>query len=281
MKTRIKTGILIGVFFLAVVVLGKMFPAYCIFDLVFSALCGIATYEMLHNCKFVKSKFITVSAIVFSVYNVLCMGQISNYLFLSLYREYVGAIFVILVFIYSMFDRKNSSAVEPVFAFGMSITLGYAFGSLLNLIIRNGESGIFYLLACLIFAWITDIGAYFSGFFFGKHKLCPELSPKKTVEGAVGGVILCVFVMYIYCITFNAISDVYDANILTILLLTAPLSIVGMLGDLIFSYIKRYCGIKDYGNLLPGHGGILDRFDSILVISPVFYILSKILPILK
>ena len=281
MKTRIKTGILIGVFFLAVVVLGKMFPAYCIFDLVFSALCGIATYEMLHNCKFVKSKFITVSAIVFSVYNVLCMGQISNYLFLSLYREYVGAIFVILVFIYSMFDRKNSSVVEPVFAFGMSITLGYAFCSLLNLIIRNGESGIFYLLACLIFAWITDIGAYFSGFFFGKHKLCPELSPKKTVEGAVGGVILCVFVMYIYCITFNAISDVYDANILTILLLTAPLSIVGMLGDLIFSYIKRYCGIKDYGNLLPGHGGILDRFDSILVISPVFYILSKILPILK
>lgn len=281
MKTRIKTGFIIGLVFLAILISGKIFPAFCIFDGVLAALCGIATYEMLHNCSFVKSKFITISSIVFSVYNVLCMGKLSDYLYLPEYSEYVCALFVIAMFVYSMFDRKNSSAVEPVFAFGMSIALGYAFGSLLSLVSSPDESGIFYLVSCLIFAWITDIGAYFTGVFFGKHKLCPELSPKKTIEGAVGGVVSCIIIMFVYCLIYNAISFEYDANILTILLITAPMSVIGMLGDLIFSYIKRYCGIKDYGDLLPGHGGILDRFDSILVISPVFYILSKILPLLK
>lgn len=281
MKTRIKTGFIIGLMFLAIVVSGKLFPNYCIFDVTFATLCGIATFEILHNCNFIKSKFITVSAIIFSVYNVLCMGTVTNYLDLPQYSEYICALFVITMFIYSMFDRKNSSAVEPMFAFGMSIALGYAFGSLLNLVSSDGESGIFYLVACLIFAWVTDIGAYFTGVFFGKHKLCPELSPKKTIEGAIGGVVSCIVLMFLYCLLFNSISVEYDANILTILLITAPMSVVGMLGDLIFSYIKRYCGIKDYGNLLPGHGGILDRFDSILVIAPVFYILSKILPIIN
>ena len=209
------------------------------------------------------------------------MGMVSCYFYLPAYNEYVSAIFLIAMYVYSMFDRKNSSAIEPVFAFGMSIALGYAFGSILQLVISTRESGIFYLVCCLIFAWITDIGAYFSGYLFGKHKLCPELSPKKTVEGAIGGAISCLVIMAVFCLLFNSISPYFDANILVMLIITIPMSVVGMLGDLIFSYIKRYCGIKDYGTLLPGHGGILDRFDSILVIAPIFYILSKLLPLIN
>ncbi len=279
MRTRIKTGIIIGLIFLSIVIVGNVFPNYYIFDVVIAALCGIATWEMLHNCKFVKSKFITIASIVFSVYNVLCMGDLM--LYITLYKEYISALFVIVMFIYSMFDRKNSSAVEPMFAFGMSITLGYSFGSLLHLIEKDGESGIFFLLLCLGVAWVTDIGAYFFGVFFGKHKLCPDLSPKKTVEGAIGGVLSCVVIIVVYAIVFNLISSVYDVKLLTIILISVPLSIVGMLGDLIFSYIKRYSGVKDYGTILPGHGGILDRFDSILVIAPVLYIISNLLTLIS
>lgn len=279
MKTRVKTGIIIGLIFLAVVIFGKLYPNVLIFDIVFTALCGVAVYEMLHNCNLVKSKMITYISMAFSMYSVLCMGLLGSYI--SFYKEFITVLFAVFLYVYSMFDRKNSSAVEPILAFGTSVMLGYAFGSVLNLVSSKGESGIFYLLICLGFAWITDMGAYFTGYLFGKHKLCPELSPKKTVEGAIGGALSCLLIVAIYCIVFNMISVEYDANLLTILLITVPMSVVGMIGDLIFSYIKRHCGIKDYGNILPGHGGILDRFDSILVIAPIFYILSKALPLMN
>lgn len=123
------------------------------------------------------------------------------------------------------------------------------------------------ILVWIIFlaAFGTDIMAYFSGMALGKHKLCPNLSPKKSKEGAVGGVIGAV----VFCLIFGAIF-LRDE-----LLLCAGIgffgSIVAQLGDLSASAFKRQMGIKDYGNLIPGHGGILDRFDSVLFVAPVVY----------
>ena len=137
--------------------------------------------------------------------------------------------------------------------------------------IRNSNNGLFYLLLLLNFSSICDMGAYFVGVTCGKHKLCPEISPKKTVEGAVGGLA----VSLIFSIVIVLLFKMNDKFVST-LIFTVPLSIVGILGDLFASIIKRNADIKDYGALIPGHGGILDRFDSILLIAPVLYLLISL-----
>ena len=113
---------------------------------------------------------------------------------------------------------------------------------------------------------LTDTFAFLVGVTLGKHKLCPKISPKKTVEGAIGGIIVDVLLMLVACLVFNKVSDA-SANLPVILGITPILALSGMIGDLIFSYIKRDCGIKDYGNILPGHGGMLDRMDSMLAVA--------------
>ncbi|MCC5909834.1 MAG: phosphatidate cytidylyltransferase [Clostridiaceae bacterium] len=126
------------------------------------------------------------------------------------------------------------------------------------------NSAIIWLI--FIIAWATDTFAYFGGFFWGKRKLCPEISPKKTIEGAIAGVLgsmfACGFFGYLFLSEYS----------ITIIILGMVGSVISQAGDLTASQIKRYAGVKDYGNLIPGHGGILDRFDSILFTAPtVFY----------
>ncbi len=130
------------------------------------------------------------------------------------------------------------------------------------------------VLLPFLFAWITDSGAYFTGRAFGKHKLAPHLSPKKTVEGSLGGIISCILCSLLYIWILNTIFSysIFDEhNYLYITIISVIASIVSQFGDLALSAIKRDFGIKDYGNILPGHGGILDRFDSTLFAAPVVY----------
>ena len=137
--------------------------------------------------------------------------------------------------------------------------------------------GLFCLGPVLISAWITDCGAYFAGYFFGKHKLIPEVSPKKTVEGAIGGVIGCAIAnTVLYAVYSNFIFETSANNYASIVVASVITSIVGMCGDLTASLIKRNYGIKDFGNLIPGHGGIMDRFDSIMFVSAAFYAVFNI-----
>ena len=111
------------------------------------------------------------------------------------------------------------------------------------------------------------MGAYFVGVTCGKHKLCPEISPKKTVEGAIGEIVSAVVFALVFMFAFSQTE-----KLVSTLILTVPLCIVGMMGDLFASSIKRSVGLKDYSNLIPGHGGVLDRVDSILLIAPVMYL---------
>lgn len=144
-------------------------------------------------------------------------------------------------------------------------------GSLIT--IRN-EYDVFSVLLVFICAWITDTGAYFSGRFLGKRKLIPNVSPKKTVEGAVGGVILCVLCVVLYTHVFGLVKT---DNVFITIVFAILASVLSQFGDLIASAIKRDCGVKDFGNILPGHGGLTDRFDSVIFISPfVLYFLSFI-----
>ncbi|MFR7854944.1 MAG: phosphatidate cytidylyltransferase [Acutalibacteraceae bacterium] len=109
--------------------------------------------------------------------------------------------------------------------------------------------------------------------------MAPEISPKKTVEGAVGGIVAAILGMLIACLIFNRIKD-DTANTVLLVAITPVLAFAGMMGDLIASYIKRACGIKDYGKIMPGHGGILDRFDSVVTVIPLMYIVVTHCPVL-
>jgi len=125
-------------------------------------------------------------------------------------------------------------------------------------------------------AWMADAGAFFAGVFLGKHKLCPKVSPKKTVEGFIGGIIIgtlaAMLIGYIYTFIYKVYYFPYDYLIFAVMGFCG--SIISVLGDLTFSHIKRACGIKDYGSIFPGHGGVLDRFDSVIFISPLIYLFT-------
>lgn len=155
---------------------------------------------------------------------------------------------------------KKDKNIEDI-----SITiLGMFYIPFLLFHISNLDGNI-YIWLIFIISFGTDTFAYISGNLFGKNKLCPKISPKKTVEGSIGGIIGSIILAIIFSIYFN-LGPIWKIVILAIIC-----SILSQLGDLVASKIKRSTGIKDYGNIMPGHGGVLDRFDSIIFTAPIIY----------
>lgn len=173
--------------------------------------------------------------------------------------------------------KKNTDFSAMAAAAIASLFVPYFLSSLLNL--RLFEHGKYCVMLPFVAAFISDAGAYFTGRACGKHKLAPTISPNKTVEGAIGGIVSAIIGVVIYGIIIKYTADV-EINYLLIALLGLLGSIAGQIGDLTFSYIKRKFGIKDYGNLLPGHGGVLDRFDSMIFTAPLTEIMLLCFPIL-
>ena len=132
-----------------------------------------------------------------------------------------------------------------------------------------------YLLV-FIGAWITDIFAYFTGVLFGKHKLCETISPKKTIEGSVGGILFCALAFVLFTV-FALDTEVTLWKCAVLAGAGVIISIVSQIGDLSMSLIKRHYGIKDFGKIFPGHGGMLDRFDSIIAVALTLFILISVL----
>lgn len=135
---------------------------------------------------------------------------------------------------------------------------------------------IYLIIASFIISFSTDTFAYFVGSTFGKHKLIERVSPNKSVEGAIGGTFFALIITTIYFVMLNRYNPIYNINGLVILIIFLS-SVSGQFGDLFASKIKRYTEIKDYAQILPGHGGILDRFDSLIFISPFIYILYNLI----
>ncbi|MEG0019946.1 MAG: phosphatidate cytidylyltransferase, partial [Oscillospiraceae bacterium] len=150
-----------------------------------------------------------------------------------------------------------------------------------------GWDGAFLFVLSGAIAWGGDVMAYFTGFLIGKHKLAPNLSPKKTIEGAVGGVLGSVFfaILMVYIYSYikpwaemsGIVYEITASKLLVVGTVAAVGSCIGIIGDLFASAIKRQCGIKDYGYIMPGHGGVLDRFDSILLVAPFISVIGDIL----
>lgn len=286
MKTRIISGIVMILILAAVLALGFTVSGW--FITVFIALAAAGgVYELLKNAVGIKSKTALTGACVYSALTVV----FSNDEFLVTVRGFIIGreaaaysslrpittvqLVCMLTALYFIFAAVCCLALHKYFSVShiaalcaLPIPIAFAFSSL-DFLVRAG--GMYYLLLLLNFSSVCDMGAYFVGSTLGKHKLCPNISPKKTVEGAVGGIVSSLIVSVIIVLVFSE-----PERLVPTLIATVPLCILGMVGDLFASAIKRAAGIKDYGRLIPGHGGVLDRMDSILMIAPFFLLLVSI-----
>ncbi len=223
----------------------------------FAFFCAVSMAEMINCCGLSKKWLMSVLTIAFSVFFVI--------LPLILRMQLFGAIGFMLVMIpvlligfmfYGVLTHKTTDIERLMMFFSLAvyITAGFTALSVLRLVF-----GVWAVALVLCIAWVTDTFAYFSGMLFGKKKLCPDISPKKTVAGAIGGTLfgtLSGFLVF-WLADLNPLFGI----------IALPLSIVSQLGDLSASVIKRKFGVKDYGKLFPGHGGVLDRFDSIIPVA--------------
>lgn len=210
---------------------------------------------------------------VFAVISVAWSDEKYRVWGLALPGKLLLTAFIVLAFVCMVVEYGKDRALtftdmSAVFVAGLAIPL--ALSCLLRLRMMPYGGGM--VLIPLVAAFCSDSAALFTGMACGKHKLAPQVSPKKTVEGAIGGLVGGIVGMVIFRIVFF-FCTVHSLNILWCMLLGLVGAVMGQLGDLSFSAIKRQCGIKDYGRLLPGHGGVLDRFDSVIFAAPVIWLI--------
>ena len=274
MKTRIITAV-VGI----VVLIGVLFTFdTLIFNLVITAITLIALHEIYAALGFEKQGWPLFGVLV--PYTFLVM--LSSY---ELYRRLVMPASFLVVLFYAIYLVVRNGTISYQKASGLAMFSGiviFCFYSFIRLkellpVEEYGYDAVFFILLILCFAWGGDTCAYFAGRAFGKHKRCPGGSPKKTVEGAIGGVlgtmVFGVAATLIYSIAADRMEAFTRSNIgvsmyVVIALLACVAAVLGIYGDLFASVVKRQCGIKDYGTIFPGHGGILDRFDSVMFIAP-------------
>ena len=262
MITRIISGFILAV----LLVLALVFLPQSVILWVVAAVSAIALYEF-YKANFGKGK-VSVKAVGYAM-GLGLMFLPAEYDSALLTFGVIGALVLTIAF-YKKINFKDAAE-----AFFGAI---YIFGFLKYIyLVRGADGGKFLVFAVFIGAFATDIGAYFVGMFMGKHKLT-QISPKKTVEGAIGGMVTTVVVFGIFG-AVGARFFGYGVNIPNLILTAIVLAVMSEFGDLAASVIKREVGIKDYGHLIPGHGGILDRIDSVLFTAPIFYYLNIILPV--
>lgn len=197
----------------------------------------------------------------------------------DIWRYFAASVIVFCMFAGYVFDHKKLPFDKLAVMVTVTCLITLSVNCLISLVHMDDIHGICYVVLALMAAWIPDAGAYFVGTAFGKHKLCPDISPKKTIEGAVGGLAVTAVVFAAFGICYQQIMhrmgidfNVNYAALVIIMVIATPIS---MIGDLSASLLKREYGIKDFGKLLPGHGGIVDRFDSVYFVLPYIMLVFR------
>lgn len=276
MKNRLITSIAIIVLGLLLVV----FSSYIVYPIVLAAISVIALFEILRVMKSHKEWAISIPAFIFTpVFPILAYfikGEWTVYYLLIL----AAYLFVYMMWLMgvSVFSRGSIafSRISEVFVAVTYVTVAFSSLSLLRYL--NKDVGVFSVILVFVIAWISDVFAFFTGSLIGKHKLIPEVSPKKTVEGAIGGVVFATVACIVYGLIIDLIMTDIRVNYILLAVFGLVLSVVSQLGDLVASLIKREYGAKDYGTIFPGHGGIMDRFDSPIAVAAIMLILTMVLP---
>lgn len=280
MRQRVITGIIFTLAVLAFVIPSLWFsPLMLVFGIIVGS---VSMYELV--------KAFTVGGYKPNSFLIVIGGVISIIIALVSFFQGTGivvalALYLLIVVPYclacvilpSVIDQENhltNGAITAMIV--LYVTFPLFCLSVLSMLAPNGW---FYMVPALFGAWVSDVCAYFVGVTLGKHKIVPHLSPKKTWEGCIGGAVGCAFVIMIYfgVLYYYDLSD-YTVNVAVFcslaFILGFAMSVMSQLGDWLASLIKRMCGIKDYGNLFPGHGGMLDRFDSAFFTIPMGVLLA-------
>lgn len=278
MLKRIVVGVIAALLAITVIVFRNT-PAL---PIVLAFLSCVASYE-IEKCVHIKNKAIMGVSLVFSalvpVYHTYAPALEARGIVIPVMA--VVAVYTLLLFILMLTDYEHTKFEDVATVLVATVFVPWAFSTLtlLNDIDKrfpedfDGYHGLFYILLALFCALISDTFAYFVGKFLGKHKLT-KISPKKTVEGVIGGVVGAVVSSVILFAVFDHFYfTVHSVTYWEVILLSVVLSLIGVCGDLTASVMKRNFGIKDFGNLFPGHGGVMDRCDSILFVTTALYAL--------
>jgi phosphatidate cytidylyltransferase len=271
MLKRIITAVVAIAIFLPVL----YFSETIVFPIVMALLSLIGCFEMLRCTELIKKYALSVPVLGLSLALPLL-----PYWYDSAKVEHVClmALIVLALYLFTImtFSRGKITLANVGSAYLSCFYIIAAFMAL-SLLRYRVAAGEYVYLICFIGAWVTDTFAYFSGFLFGKHKLIPDVSPKKTIEGSIGGTLFCILAMVGYGWIVQLVSKgSVTANYLTLAVSGLFIAVVAQVGDLLMSAIKRTYGIKDYGKLFPGHGGVLDRFDSVLAVALVLIVISSV-----
>lgn len=267
--------IMVAVIFVPLIILMLFFAPSWVLPVVVSGLAMIALHEVLWSTGFVKNPKISGLAIVLA-------GLIPFWVFVGermLPALVTLFLYVVLLFAVAMKSHYTVTTEKMGGSFFLSIVIPYFLSTFIR--IREMPDWRYYILLPFVVAWLSDAFALFAGMAFGKHKLAPELSPKKTVEGAVGGVAGSVAATLIYGFVMSACFGAAAVRYGLLILYALLGAVVAQFGDLAFSYIKRQYDIKDYGTIFPGHGGVLDRFDSVIFCAPLLEILIVYFPAIQ
>ena len=284
MLTRIITGaVSIGIF-----VPVCIFSDTMAFPIVIGLLCFIGVYEMAKCLGFDKNYFITIPMYIVAL--ALPMIRHSKYdILFNTNTPYLAfamvLLFGLLIYIlaYVMFKKNTVKLSEILTFYAMYV---YIIGCFISMVLvrystaylgTDGSAidGVYVYLLAFVGAWVCDTFAYFVGKFFGKHKLIPEISPKKTIEGSIGGIVFTIGAFALYTFIANTAFD-QSLSYIKLCALGLVMSIISQIGDLVASSVKRQYDLKDYGNLFPGHGGVLDRFDSVMLTAPTLFVVNII-----
>ena len=270
LRERLIVGTIGAIFAIAVLLSGSLLLGVAISVI---ALIGLGEiYKALALTQ--ENKALTVIGYIWGILVLFFANTnqlIQNFMMLTI-------CFITVLMVYMVLSHKKTTYSQVAKCLFSTIYVVLFFSYLI--LIRNRINGEYYIWIPIIVAWLSDTMAYTFGLLFGKHKLIPEVSPKKTIEGAIGGVFGGVLFMLIYSLV-SAYGFSKDVNFVSMILLGASGAVLSQFGDLAASWIKRENGIKDYGNLLPGHGGILDRFDSVLIIAPFVYYFITVFPVFR
>lgn len=256
MKKRILSAIIMGIIFIPVLLAGGKY-----FAVFMTLLSVLGLYELIH-IRESKKKFPFIIKVF--AYLLVMFFSMTNFNSISFtynvdYRVMTFIIFAFLSPMVFINDNKKYNLNDALFLVGSVLFIGLSF----NLLVITRNYDINYIIYLLLITIMTDTFALITGSLIGRHKLCPLISPKKTIEGLLGGVLMGV----ISATAFYTTVINHSLPLVILILITMLLAFIGQLGDLAFSSIKRYYGKKDFSDLIPGHGGILDRFDSLIFVA--------------
>lgn len=272
MKLRIISGIFGAAFIIAALALNKIFPILINIIAAFASL--LCVTELLTAKGLLKNFKLSLPPMLFAaLFPVLISTS---------YWPIVLLLYVFATFIIMLKWHENINYSDVAFVLASTAVVVFGLSSIVMLCDNDRMHTGFYFTMALVIPWVADIGAYFIGSFFGRHKLCPKISPKKTVEGAAGGIIGGVLGALCDALVFQIFLFVSGEQIhyLSLIIVALIGSLISIVGDLSFSIIKRMCHVKDYGNVIPGHGGLLDRCDSVVFAAPLLLVFTQYFPIM-